>query len=101
MALGFRFENGITVSENCETSVAYIEQPARLSVDYVSRTHGLDTLEKLKLNLIGPFVIPEGSMQIERLYSQATNNLDIVDLLDLQGNYGNTDSLNFLGLSYM
>jgi TPR repeat protein len=62
LALGFRFENGITVSENCETSVAYIEQPARLSIDYVSRTHGLDTLEKLKLNLIGPFVIPEGSM---------------------------------------
>lgn len=62
LALGFRFEHGITVAENCETSVAYIEQPARLSVDYVSRTHGLDTLERLKLNLIGPFVIPEGSM---------------------------------------
>jgi len=40
-------------------------------------------------------------MQIERMYTSATYNLDIVELLDLQGNYGNTDSLNYLGLSYM
>jgi hypothetical protein len=29
------------------------------------------------------------------------HNLDLVDLLDLQGAYGNTDSLNYLGVGYM
>lgn len=80
LALGFRFEHGITVGESCETSAAYIEQPARLSVDYISRTHGLDTIERLGLNLIGPFIVPEGSIQVAGSYS---HNLDIVDLLDL------------------
>jgi hypothetical protein len=101
LALGFRFEHGITVGENCETSVAYLEQPARLSVEYVSRTHGLDTLERNKLNLIGPFILPEGGMQLERLYQRNTYNLDIVELLDLQGTYGSSESLNYLGVSYM
>lgn len=40
-------------------------------------------------------------MKIERLYQVNTQNLDIVDLLDLQGSYGSTQSLNYLGDSYM
>jgi hypothetical protein len=30
-----------------------------------------------------------------------TQSLDIIDLLDLQGAYGSTESLNYLGISYM
>lgn len=47
--MSFRFDKGISLDENCETSAIYIEQAARLTTEYVDRVYGLDTIEKEKL----------------------------------------------------
>ena len=83
LALGFRFEHGITVPENCQSSAVYLEQPARLTTEYVDRTYGLDTIEREKLNLLGPYVLSEASLLIDHQLKASTNSLDIIDLLDL------------------
>jgi len=64
MALGFRFENGIGVTEDCSASVLYYEGPARATIEYIERTFGMDTIEKNKLNLMGPYSIDK-SMQVK------------------------------------
>ena len=61
LALAFRFEHGISVPQNCDSSLAYMEQPARLATEFVDRTHGLDTIEKEPLNLLGPSYLPDGN----------------------------------------
>lgn len=53
MALAFRYQYGIGLAANCESSTVYLEQPARLATEYVDRTFGLDTVEKDKLKLLG------------------------------------------------
>jgi ABC-type Na+ transport system ATPase subunit NatA len=63
MALGFRFENGIGVTEDCSASVLYYELPARQTIDYIERTYGMDSIEKNKLNLMGPYSIDK-NMQV-------------------------------------
>jgi len=83
LALGFRFEHGISVDSNCETSVVFLEQPARLTTEYVDRTFGLDTIEREKLNLLGPYILSESSLMIDHQLRANTNSLDIIDLLDL------------------
>ena len=57
MALGFRFEHGLGVHEDCNAAVLYYEQPARATVEYIERTFGMDSIEKTKLNLMGPYSI--------------------------------------------
>ena len=83
LALAFRFEHGIKVEANCESAVAYMEQSARLTTEFVEKTYGLYTVERDKLNLLGPFVLSESSMQIKQSIQANTNSLDIIDLLDL------------------
>ena len=65
LALGFRFEHGITVDQNCDTAAVFLEQPARLTTEYVDRTYGLDTIEREKLNLLGPYILSDQSLQID------------------------------------
>lgn len=61
-----------------------MEQPARLATEFVDRTHGLDTIEKEPLNLLGPSYLPDGSgMMLDSQVSATSQNLDIIDLLDL------------------
>ena len=59
VALSFRFEQGIGLEPSCDSAVIYIEQAARLASEYVDRTFGLDTIEKEKLNLLGPYMLNE------------------------------------------
>jgi TPR repeat protein len=101
MALAFRFEYGVGISANCESAVVYLEQPARLATQYVERTYGLDTIEKDKLKLIGPDVLPDKSLLLNHSMRPNTNSVDIIELLNLQGQYGSSESLNYLGISYM
>jgi hypothetical protein len=63
VALSFRFEHGISLEPGCENSVIYLEQAARLTSEYVDRSFGLDTVEKEKLNLLGPYMLNEQLMQ--------------------------------------
>lgn len=83
LAMAFRFDNGILVDKNCETSVVYMEQAARLATEYVDRMYGLDTLEKEKLTLLGPYVLNDQNLLIDRMYKANTYSLDVIDLLDL------------------
>jgi hypothetical protein len=83
MALGFRFEHGITVNQKCETAAVYLEQPARQATEYVERTYGLDTIEKEKLNLLGPYYLSGESLQIGRQFQMPSQSTDVIDLLDL------------------
>lgn len=79
-----------------------MEQPARLQTHFVEKTFGLYSFEKEKLNLLGPFVLPEQKMIIEDSKVNADNiDEDLIDLLNMQGDYGSTESLNYLGQSYL
>ena len=83
MALGTRFQNGISVDEDCDTSTNYYEAAARRTIDFIENTHGLIGPSKLKLSLMGPLAINEVTsfssiISIDHLY---TSN-DVVDLLD-------------------
>lgn len=40
-------------------------------------------------------------MQIDKVLRMDIFSSDVMDLLDLQGEYGNVESLNYLGISYM
>ena len=53
-----------------------------MSVEYVERTLGLDTMEKQKLNLLGPQVL-ETSLQIDKVLRMDIFSTDVLDLLDL------------------
>ena len=102
MSLGTRYQYGISTKEDCDTSTLYFEAAARTTVDFIDRTFGLVGPEKKQLNLMGPFAIADSFsfnrvLTIENFYTST----DVVELLDLQGAYGSTDSLNFLGWSTM
>ena len=99
MALGFRFEHGISVTEDCSASVLYYEQPARATIEYIEKTYGMDTIEKTKLNLMGPYSIDK-NMQVATP-SDVYQSADFVDWIVQQGSYGDASSLNYLGSSYM
>ena len=75
-----------------------MEQPARLQTHFVEKTFGLYSFEKEKLNLLGPFVLPESKMILEdTTINIDSNDEDLIDLLNMQGEYGSTESLNYLG----
>lgn len=59
-----------------------------MTVEYVDRTLSLDSLEKQKLKLMGPHVLETG-LQVEKVLRLDIFSTDVLDLLDLQGNYGN------------
>ncbi len=80
--LGTRFQHGIYVEEDCNTSFNYFEAAGRITVEYVERTLGLDTMEKQKLNLLGPQVL-ETSLQIDKVLRMDIFSSDVLDLLDL------------------
>lgn len=100
MSLGNRYQYGISVGEDCEASTVYYEAAARQTINYIERTHGLVGPERMKLSLMGPYAIEESFslnsvISLEHLYTST----DVVELLDQQGQYGSTESLNFLGFS--
>ena len=100
ISLGNRFQYGISVGEDCDTSTHYYEAAARQTNSFIESTNGLVGPEKLKLSLMGPLAIEEQTsfsqvISIEHFYTSS----DVVELLDQQGTYGSTDSLNFLGYS--
>ena len=53
-----------------------------MTVEYVERTLGLDTMEKQKLNLLAPMVL-ETSLQIDKVLRMDILASDVLDLLDL------------------
>lgn len=69
-------------------------------VEYVERTFGLDSLERQQLKLLGPHVLETG-LEIDKILRLDIFSSDVLDLLDLQGTYGNLESLNYLGISYL
>lgn len=71
-----------------------------MSVDYVQRTFGLDSIDKQKLDLLGPNVL-ETNMQIEKVLRMEHYTPDVRELVEQQGEYGNVESLNYLGISYL
>ena len=83
MSLGNRYQFGITLDEDCDSSTLYYEAAARQTIQFIERTHGLLGPERRKLNLMGPFAIEESfllsnALSIEHLYTSA----DVVELLD-------------------
>jgi len=83
MSLGARFQYGIGVGEDCDTSTHYYEAASRHTIDFIELTHGLIGPKKLKLSLMGPEAIQEVSsfgsvISIDQLYTST----DVVDLLD-------------------
>lgn len=78
----------------------YYEAAGRMTIEYVERTLGLDTVDKQKLNLLGPTVL-ETSLQIDKVLRMEFFSSDVLDLLDLQGEHGNLESLNYLGIQYL
>ena len=100
MSLGNRYQFGISVGEDCEASTFYYEAAARQTINFIERTHALIGPERHKLSLMGPFAIEESFslnqvISLDHLYTSS----DVVELLDQQGQYGSTESLNFLGFS--
>jgi TPR repeat protein len=71
-----------------------------MSIEYILRTYALDTSEREKLTLMGPYVLEKG-LQIEKKLSLESFSSDVLDLLEEQGAYGNLDSLNYLGVQYL
>lgn len=57
-------------------------------------------MDNQKLNLLGPTVL-ETSLQVDKMLRMDIFSSDVLDLLDLQGEYGNLESLNYLGISYL
>ncbi len=53
------------------------------------------------MKLLGPNVLVDKSLLLDYGLRPNTNSHDIIDLLNLQGAYGSSESLNFLGISYM
>ena len=60
MALGHRYNLGISVDEDCDASTMYFEAAARSSVQFVERTLGMVSSESKQLALMGPFAIQDG-----------------------------------------
>lgn len=56
MILGSKYKFGLGVPERCKTSALYYEEAALDSINYVLKSHGLDVVERKKLN-IGPHVL--------------------------------------------
>ena len=64
-ALGFRFDHGLGVAQNCDASVVYYERAARQVISYLERTFALDNVENQKLALMGPAPV-EKTMSFNR-----------------------------------
>ena len=91
---------GISVEQECAVSFNYLESAGRMTVEYIERTLGLDSLDNQKLNLLGPYVL-EQNIHLDKVLKMDFFNSDVMDLLDLQGEYGNLESLRYLGISYL
>jgi TPR repeat protein len=59
----------------------------------------MDSIEKNKLNLMGPYSIDK-NMQVKNPIEEYQSS-DFVDWIVQQGSYGDAHSLNYLGSSYM
>jgi TPR repeat protein len=59
----------------------------------------MDSVEKSKLNLMGPYAIDK-NLQVKNPFEEYQSN-DFVDWIVNQGSYGDAHSLNYLGASYM
>ena len=100
MSIGNRYQYGISMSEDCEASTIYYEAAARQTIRFIEDSHGLQGPERRKLNLMGPHAIEESfSLKSAISYEHLYTSTDFVELLDQQGSYGSTESLNFLGFS--
>jgi len=99
-SLGIRFQNGFHVDEDCNSSFLYYEAAGRMSIEYILRTYALDTSEREKLTLMGPYALEKG-LQVDKKLSLEKFSSDVLDLLEEQGAYGNLDSLNYLGVQYL
>jgi hypothetical protein len=45
------------VEEDCNASFSFLEAAGRMTVEYIERTIGLDSVDKQKLNLMGSTVL--------------------------------------------
>eukprot|EP00347_Sterkiella_histriomuscorum_P014767 403359608 len=98
MILGSKYKFGLGVPERCKTSALYYEEAALDSINYVQQSHGLDVVERKKLN-IGPHVLQDSVQVSEQMDDHVYN--DFIDLLDLKGQYGNVESLSVLGIQHV
>ncbi|CDW82044.1 protein sel-1 homolog 1-like [Stylonychia lemnae] len=98
MILGFRFKYGLGVPNKCKTSSLYYEKAAMQSIQYVEQTYGLDIVERKKLS-IGPHVLQDKVQLADQSEDQSYN--DMIDLLDLKGQYGNVESLSVLAIQHV
>jgi hypothetical protein len=72
MTLGYRYSLGIGgFQQKCRSSFFYYEPIAYFTTWYVINSHGLDTVDKKKLNL-GPYIL-DTKLQIDE------NNIIKVD----------------------
>ena len=80
--LGSRFMTGLFVEEDCNTSFNYLEAAGRMTVEYVEKTLGFDSVDKKRLNLLGSDVL-DTTMQIDKVLRMDIFTADVMDLLDL------------------
>ena len=102
MSLATRYNLGMSLDEDCDASTMYYEAAARTTVGFVERTFGMVSGDSKQLALMGPFAIQEG-FSLDTLLDRQNQytSQDFVELFDMQGAYGSTDSLNFLGFSQL
>eukprot|EP00349_Pseudokeronopsis_sp_Brazil_P002899 CAMPEP_0202969058 /NCGR_PEP_ID=MMETSP1396-20130829/14648_1 /ASSEMBLY_ACC=CAM_ASM_000872 /TAXON_ID= /ORGANISM="Pseudokeronopsis sp., Strain Brazil" /LENGTH=219 /DNA_ID=CAMNT_0049696139 /DNA_START=316 /DNA_END=972 /DNA_ORIENTATION=- len=96
--LANRYLTGQGVQESCRTAVMYFEEAALHTIAYVEQSHGLDVVERKKLNV--------GTMALQdqlHLYDQSDEKIysDYIELLDLKSDYGSADSLTILGVQHV
>ena len=82
MALGVRFQFGIGVDEDCDTSTHYYEAAARQTFNFIEQTNGLVGPERLKLSLMGPLALEDSTFSSVISIDQLYTSTDVVELLD-------------------
>ena len=95
MMLGFKYLYGLGVEEKCKASVLYYEEAALEAIAYVEQSFGLDVVERKKLS-IGPHVLFDQMQVVDSSADKAY--ADFIELLDLKGEYGSSESLSALGV---
>ena len=83
MSLGNRYQYGMSLDEDCESSTLYYEAAARQTIEFVEKTRALVGPERAKLNLMGPFALEDNFsfgnvISLEHIYTSD----DVVELLD-------------------
>jgi hypothetical protein len=95
MMLGYKYLYGLGVEEKCKASVLYYEEAALEAIAYVEQSFGLDVVERKKLS-IGPHVLFDQMQVVDSSADKAY--ADFIELLDLKGEYGSSESLSTLGV---